>query len=310
MSDLAFLFPGQGSQFAGMGKSLFDSYPAARRVFEEADDTLEFGLSDLCFHGPEEDLKRTENTQSALLTVSTAAARVLAELGFSPAMVAGHSLGEYSALVAAGALAFGDALRLVRLRGRFMQEAVPQEVGAMAALLHLPADKLEGVLAEASEGEIVSAANFNSPEQTVIAGHSGAVKRAMALAKAAGARRAIALAVSAPFHCSLMLPAQERLIPYLNETHFADLAIPLVNNAAAEMITTGEAARRGLIEQIPNAVRWVDSVRQLKPNGITRFIEVGPGTVLCGLCRGIEPSLKGGKFCAPADLEAAQAFSA
>jgi [acyl-carrier-protein] S-malonyltransferase len=310
MSDLAFLFPGQGSQFAGMGKLLFDRFQSARLTFQEADDTLGLNLSELCFNGPDENLKKTENTQPALLTVSTAAARVLTEQGISPSLVAGHSLGEYSALVAAKTLEFKDALRLVRMRGQFMQEAVPQGVGSMAAILNLPSGKLEAVLAEASQGEVVSAANFNSPDQTVIAGHTGAVTRAMAHAKAAGARRAIALAVSAPFHCSLMRPAQEKLKPYLHETHFGDLPIPLVNNWQAQIITNGEEARQGLIEQIPNAVQWVDSVRQLKHHGITRFIEVGPGTVLTGLCRGIEPDLKGAKFCAPADLEAIKSLLA
>jgi [acyl-carrier-protein] S-malonyltransferase len=310
MTELAFLFPGQGSQFAGMGKLLFDEYPVARRTFEEADDTLGFALSGLCFEGPEEELKRTENTQPALLTVSTAAARVLAGQGIAPGMVAGHSLGEYSALVAAEALSFADALRLVRRRGGFMQAAVPPGVGAMAAILNLPADKLEAVLEEAAQGEVVSAANFNSPDQTVIAGHAGAVARAMILAKAAGARRAIALAVSAPFHCLLMEPAQRNLTPYLNETAFADLSLPLVNNWQAQLITSGEDARRGLVEQIPNPVRWVDSVRRLKQGGTTRFIEVGPGTVLTGLCRGIEPTLTGAKFCSPADLAAVEALAA
>lgn len=310
MSEIAFVFPGQGSQFAGMGKSLFDAYPTARRTFDEADEALGCKLSTLCFDGPEEELKKTENTQPALLTVSTAAWRVLQEHGVRAAFVAGHSLGEYSALVAAGALEFTDALRLVQLRGRFMQEAVPPGVGAMAAILKLPAGKLEGVLAEAAQGEVVSAANLNSPEQTVISGHAAAVARAMALAQTAGAKRAIALAVSAPFHCSLMLPAQQKLIPYLNEAAFADLSIPLVNNWQAQVITSAEQAREGLIEQIPNPVRWVESVRRLRENGVDRFVEVGPGTVLIGLCRAIEPAMQGAKFCAPADLEKAMALTA
>jgi len=302
MSNIAFLFPGQGSQHAGMGKLLFDAYPTARHTFEEADETLGFSLSGLCFEGSEEELKRTENTQPALLAVSTAAARVLAAEGIAPALVAGHSLGEYSALVAANALSFADALRLVRMRGQFMQAAVPQGTGAMAAILNLPPEKLEAVLAEAAQGEVVSAANFNSPSQTVIAGQTAAVARAMVLAKAAGAKRAIELAVSAPFHCSLMRPAQEKLHLYLEQTTFSDPEVPLVNNWQAQVITQGAEARRGLIEQIPNPVRWVDSVRELKSRGITSFIEVGPGTVLIGLCRSIEPSLTGSKFCAPADL--------
>ncbi len=302
MIDLVFLFPGQGSQFAGMGKLLAEAYPTAKHTFQEADDALSFPLSRLCFEGPEDELKLTENTQPALLAVSTAAARVLAEQGIAPAFVAGHSLGEYSALVAAGALDFSEALRVVKMRGRFMQEAVPPGVGAMAALLNLPAGKLTEVVAEAAQGEVVSAANYNSPDQIVIAGHNAAVQRAMALAKAAGARRAIALAVSAPFHCSLMLPAQQQLTPYLTQADFRDLNMPLVNNWQAQIITTADAARQGLIEQIPNPVRWVDSIRLLKQQGIARFIEVGPGTVLTGLCGKIEPEWKGVKFGAPADL--------
>jgi [acyl-carrier-protein] S-malonyltransferase len=303
MSDIAFLFPGQGSQFAGMGQLLFDAFPMARRTFEEADEALGFKLSELCFSGSEEDLKKTENTQPALLAVSTAASRVLSEHGIEPVLVAGHSLGEYSALVAAKAIEFEDALRLVQMRGRFMQEAVPPGVGAMAAILKLPEGKLDQVLASAAQGEIVSAANLNSPDQTVISGHAGAVARAMALAQAAGAKRAIALPVSAPFHCSLMQPAQQKLIPYLDRTRFADLTVSLINNWQAQLVTGAAEARRGLIEQIPNSVLWMQSVRELKRRGITRFIEVGPGTVLQGLCRNIDPTLQGAKFGMPADLE-------
>jgi [acyl-carrier-protein] S-malonyltransferase len=303
MSDIAFLFPGQGSQAVGMGKLLADNYPVAQQTFEEADEALGFSLSQVCFEGSEEDLKRTEVTQPALLAGSTAAARVLAEHQIAPAMVAGHSLGEYSALVAAGSLSFCDALRLVRMRGQFMQEAVPASVGAMAALLKLPEGKLDEILLEAAQGEVLSAANFNSPEQTVISGHAAAVERAMKLALAAGAKRAVALAVSAPFHCVLMQPAQARMTPLLNETVFGDLSVPLVNNWKAEIISSAAEARQGLIEQIPNAVRWVESIRRLKQSGIARFIEVGSGSVLMGLCRGIEPSLRGAKFGVPADLE-------
>jgi [acyl-carrier-protein] S-malonyltransferase len=242
MATTAFLFPGQGSQFAGMGKSLAEQYPAARAVFAEADEALGFSLSRLCFEGPEEDLKKTENTQPALLTVSIAAHSVLAAEGVRADFVAGHSLGEYSALVAAGALRFADAVRLVRQRGRYMQEAVPEGVGAMAALLRLPEGALEGILERAAEGEVVSAANLNSPDQVVIAGHAGAVERAMNLAREAGARRVVALPVSAPFHCALMRPAQERLAADLAATAFADLAVPLVQNVTAEWTTSGEAA--------------------------------------------------------------------
>src|SRR5689334_19148422 len=230
MSKTAFLFPGQGSQYAGMGKSLADTYPEAARVFEAADAALEIPFSRLCFEGPEDQLKLTENTQPAMLTVSVAACAVLRSKGIEPDYVAGHSLGEYSALVAAGSLDFADAVRLVRKRGRYMQEAVPEGVGAMAALLKLPEGKLDSVLAEAAQGEIVTPAGFNSPDQVVIAGHAAAVNRAVELAKAAGARRAMLLPVSAPFHCPLMKPAQDRLRPDLDATEFLDVRIPLINN--------------------------------------------------------------------------------
>jgi [acyl-carrier-protein] S-malonyltransferase len=288
----AFLFPGQGSQYAGMGKSLAENSEAARQCFEEADDALAFALSTLCFEGPEEDLKLTENTQPALLAVSVAALRVLrAEVGV-PDYVAGHSLGEYSALVAAGSLDFADALRLVRKRGRYMQEAVPAGVGAMAALLKLPAGKLDAILAEAAQGEIVTVANINSPDQIVIAGHKGAVERAMELAKAAGAKRAIALPVSAPFHCPLMRPAQERLRVDLDATEFRDLEVPLINNWQAAEIRTGAEAREGLFQQVPNSVRWVESMEKLAASGVDRWYEVGAGTVLAGLLRSIVPGAK------------------
>jgi [acyl-carrier-protein] S-malonyltransferase len=298
-----FLFPGQGSQAAGMGKALADAFPAARRVFEEADDALGFPLSTLCFEGPDEQLKLTENTQPALLTVSIAALAVLRENGRAADYVAGHSLGEYSALVAAGCLSFADAVRLVRKRGRYMQEAVPPGVGAMAALLRLPDEKLEGVLAEAAQGEVVTAANLNSPEQVVIAGHAGAVARAAELAKAAGARRAVMLPVSAPFHCPLMKPAQERLRADLDATEFRDLVIPLVNNWQAREIRTGAEAREGLFQQVPNPVRWVETVRYLAAQGVTRAVEVGAGAVLTGLVKSIEPSIIATKFGEPGDLE-------
>jgi [acyl-carrier-protein] S-malonyltransferase len=301
---IAFLFPGQGSQFAGMGKALADTYPAARQVFEEADEALGFPLSRLCFEGPEDQLKLTENTQPALLTVSTAAFAVLREHGLTPDFVAGHSLGEYSALVAAGSLRFADAVKLVRNRGRYMQDAVPPGVGAMAAILKLPEGKLDAVLAEAAQGETVSAANLNTPEQVVIAGHAGAVTRAIELAKAAGARRGVLLPVSAPFHCALMKPAQERLRADLDATEFRDLICPLVNNWQAAAIQNGAAAREGLYRQVPNPVRWVESVRYLASQGVARAVEVGAGNVLTGLLRGIDPSLSGLKFGEPGDLTA------
>ncbi|HTS66233.1 MAG TPA: ACP S-malonyltransferase [Candidatus Acidoferrales bacterium] len=297
-----FLFPGQGSQAAGMGKGLAEAFPAAQRVFEEADEALGFPISKLCFEGPDDQLKLTENTQPALLTVSMAALAVLKERGWAPDYVAGHSLGEYSALVAAGSLSFADAARLVRKRGRYMQEAVPPGVGAMAALLKLPEEKLESVLAEAAQGEIVSAANLNSPDQVVIAGHAAAVGRAIGLAKAAGARRAVLLPVSAPFHCALMKPAQERLRADLEATEFRDLACPLVNNWCAREVRTGAEAREGLFQQVPNPVHWVETIRYLAGRGAGRFVEVGAGAVLTGLMKTIDSSLAAFRFSDPEDI--------
>lgn len=306
----AFLFPGQGSQFAGMGKSLAERFPVARDAFREADEALGFELSALCFNGPDADLRLTENTQPALVAVSVAAFRVLAENGLKPDYVAGHSLGEYSALVAAGSLEFADALRLVRKRGRYMQEAVPPGVGAMAALLKLPEGKLDTILAEAAQNEVVTAANLNSPDQIVIAGHAGAVQRAADLAKGAGARRAVLLPVSAPFHCPLMKPAQERLLADLNGTPFRDLNTPLVNNWQARLIKTAGEAREGLLQQIPNPVRWADSIAKLAEEGVHRFVEVGAGGVLTGLLRSINPDLQGMKFGEADDLEKLHAAAA
>jgi [acyl-carrier-protein] S-malonyltransferase len=287
-----------------MGRSLAATFPEAARVFEQADDALGFPLSRLCFEGPEEELKLTENTQPALVTVSIAAYAVLASRGLQPDFVAGHSLGEYSALVAAGALRFADAVRLVRNRGRYMQEAVPAGLGAMAALLKLPEGQLEAVLAGAAQGEVVTAANLNSPDQVVIAGHAAAVARAMELAKAAGAKRAVALPVSAPFHCPLMRPAQQRLKADLDATHFQDLRVPLINNWQARLIRTAEEAREGLYQQVPNPVLWSQSIRQLAALGVDRYVEVGAGAVLTGLLRNIDPALKGMKFGEAADLDA------
>jgi [acyl-carrier-protein] S-malonyltransferase len=286
-----------------MGKSLADAHPEAARIFEQADQALGFSISKLCFEGPEDQLKLTENTQPALLTVSIAAHAVLIDKGIHPDYVAGHSLGEYSALVAAGALDFADAVRLVRNRGRYMQDAVPAGVGAMAALLKLPGDQLADVLAEAAQGEIVSAANFNTTEQVVIAGHAGAVNRAVELAKARGARRAILLQVSAPFHCALMNPAQERLAADLNAAAFRDLAVPLINNWQAREIRTAAEARDGLFQQVPNPVRWTETIQLLSAAGVTKFIEVGAGGVLTGLVRNIDPSATALKFGEAQDLE-------
>src|SRR5580658_3522863 len=279
-----------------MGKALAETYAAARRVFEEADDALGFAISKLCFEGPDDRLKLTENTQPALLTVSVAAHAVLKEKGIVADYVAGHSLGEYSALVAAESIMFVDAVRLVRKRGQYMQAAVPPGVGAMAALLRMPLENLEGVLKEAAQGEVVTAANLNSPDQIVIAGNTSAVNRAVELAKAAGAKRAIILPVSAPFHCALMKPAQDQLKIDLDATEFRDLEIPLVNNWQAREILTGAEAREGLYQQVPNPVLWSDTIRWLASKGVTRFIEVGAGGVLTGLLRSIDPTLTGVKF--------------
>jgi [acyl-carrier-protein] S-malonyltransferase len=299
----AFVFPGQGSQYVGMGKSLADKFSAARAVFEQADQALGFSLTQLCFEGPAETLQLTENMQPALLTVSVAAWRVLDEQRVQPEYVAGHSLGEYAALVAARSLDFADAVRLVRKRGRYMQEAVPVGVGAMAALLKLPEGKLDAVLAEAAQNEIVTAANLNSPDQVVIAGHAGAVARAVELAKAAGARRALSLPVSAPFHCPLMQPAQDRLKADLDSTEFRDLAVPLVNGWQARAVRTGAEAREGLYQQVPNPVLWTEVIQKLASLGVVRFLEIGAGGVLTGLLRNINNQLEGSKFGEAEDLE-------
>jgi [acyl-carrier-protein] S-malonyltransferase len=293
-----------------MGKALASAFPVARRVFEEADDVLGFALSRLCFDGPEDQLRLTENQQPALLTVSTAAFEVLREAGWKPDFVAGHSLGEYSALVAAGSLRFADALLLVRKRGEYMQTAVPEGVGAMAAVVRLPPEKLDVVLEQAAQGEVLAAANLNSVEQVAIAGHAGAVRRAIDLAKAAGARLAVLLPVSAPFHCPLMRPAQERLRVELDATEFRDLFLPLINNWEAREIRTGSEAREGLYQQIPNPVRWLDSMRYLVGQGVSRAVEIGPGSVLTGLLRGLHPPIEGLRFGQPTDLDKLSAWTA
>jgi [acyl-carrier-protein] S-malonyltransferase len=307
---LVFLFPGQGSQSVGMGRDLYDRFPAARAVFEEADRALGFSLSQIIFEGPEETLKLTEHTQPAILTVSIAATRVLDEAlaakGIAPALAAGHSLGEYSAHVAAGTLSFADAVRAVRLRGRYMQEAVPAGEGAMAAILGLDPGLIK-VICEQVEDQltplpkspeaagfnanlaVVSAANLNSPGQTVISGATAAVERAAALCKEAGAKRTVMLPVSAPFHCALMMHAENRLSEYFDDNvDFRDPAFPVAANVSATLVSTGEAAREALVAQVTGAVRWVECIELLIGQGTTHFVEVGPGRVLSGLMRQIQ----------------------
>lgn len=307
MPVTAFLFPGQGSQTPGMGRDLAGKHPEARSVFERADEALGFPLSQLCFEGPAEALRQTENTQAAILATSVATLAVLRARGVEPDFVAGHSLGEYSALVCAGAIGFEDALRLVRKRGRFMQMAVPDGVGAMAALLGIDAEAAESICREAADGQVVSPANLNTPSQTVIAGHAEAVGRAVSLAKAAGAKGAVLLQVSAPFHCSLMAPAGSRLAPYLAETRFRDLKIPLINNWQAGEIRSGSEARRGLRRQISSPVLWERIVRHLVSRKVDRFVEVGPGRVLTGLMRGIDRKIRSRSTHTPAAVEAVMA---
>lgn len=291
MGKVAFIFPGQASQYSGMGKELADKYSAARTVFEEADKALGFSLSKMCFEGTEDDLKLTANTQPAILTVSVAAQRVLAEKGVTPDFVAGHSLGEYSALVAAGSLSFADAVKLVRKRGTYMQEAVPAGQGSMAAIMGLSPTVVLDVCKHAAQGEICSPANLNSPEQTVISGHAGAVKRAVEIASQSGAKRAVVLAVSAPFHSALMMPAQQKLEKDLAATKIANLRMSLVTNVDADTITEGEEARSALVRQVTMPVRWEESMRLLLDEGVNTFVEVGPGRVLTGLMRQIERSV-------------------
>jgi len=291
MGKIAFVFPGQASQYPGMGKELADNHPAAKAVFDEADKALGFSISQMCFAGSEEDLKLTANTQPAILTVSVAAHRVLMEKGIAPDFVAGHSLGEYSALVAAGSLKFSDAVQLVRKRGTYMQDAVPAGEGAMAAIRGLSPAVVVDACKRSAEGKVCSPANLNSPEQTVISGHADAVKRAVEIASQLGAKRAVVLPVSAPFHCALMMPAQEKLEKDLRKIEFAALRFPLVTNVDADTETSGDEARDALIRQVTNPVRWEESVRELIDEGVNTFIEVGPGRVLSGLLRQIERSV-------------------
>ena len=301
----AFIFPGQGSQFAGMGKDLADNFPAARQVFAEANEALGFDLTRLCFEGPEEELKLTANTQPAILTVSIAAWRTLqAETGLQPDFVAGHSLGEYSALVCAGALAFTDAVRTVRQRGTFMQEAVPVGTGAMAAMLGVERGELESICAEAAQGEVVSAANYNSPGQIVIAGHAGAVTRAIEIAKGRGYRKAMLLPVSAPFHCALMQPAARRLEAVLAGVAASDPQVPVISNVEALPNRAGSRVKELLVAQVCAPVRWDESVQQLAILGTTHYIEIGPGKVLSGLVKRIVKEAAVANFESAASLDA------
>ena len=288
---IAFMFPGQGAQYAGMGKELASRFPAVSELFDEADSALGFRLSRLCFEGPEEDLRLTENTQPALLTAAIGVYRLLSARGITPQFVAGHSLGEYSAQVASGSLSFADAVVLVRNRGRYMQEAVPVGEGAMAAIVGLEAGVVIEVCERARESDVLSAANFNSPVQTVVAGHRRAVERAIEGAKVSGAKRAILLPVSAPFHCSLMLPAEERLAHDLKAIRFEDPRFPVITNVDALEVRTGEDARDALRRQTSRPVKWHQSLRFLLDSGVDTFVEVGPGKVLTGLLRSVEKSV-------------------
>jgi [acyl-carrier-protein] S-malonyltransferase len=289
---VTFLFPGQGSQAVGMGKDLAEKYPLARQTFEEADEALGMKLSQLCFEGPEDQLRLTEITQPAILTVSVAAWRVLNEKGVKPDFVAGHSLGEYSAQVCAGTISFADAVRTVRNRGKYMQEAVPVGTGSMAAILGMNMDAVAAVCGDAAQGEVCELANINSPEQIVISGHVAAVERGAKLADERGAKRAKVLSVSAPFHCSLMQPAQDRLAADLQALNFAQPHVPVISNVYARPIEDGESAREALVRQVTGSVKWSESMQWLVAKDVSTFIEVGPGKVLCGLMRQIDRSKK------------------
>ena len=293
MTAIAFIFPGQGSQQPGMGKSLAENFPAAKQIFEEADDALGFALSELCFNGPAEQLQLTENTQPAILTSSVAALRAMEAEDFPGAgFVAGHSLGEYSALVAAGCLSLPDAVKTVRARGRYMQEAVPIGTGAMAAILGSDLATVLQACDDAAEGQVCSPANINTPAQIVIAGDVAAVDRAIAILKDRGAKRAIKLNVSAPFHCALMKPAQDRLQSDLTKIRFDELRVPLVTNADAKIVTKSGDALESLVRQVSQPVRWLESVEFLINQGVQTFVEIGPGKVLSGLVRQIDRNVR------------------
>lgn len=299
---IAFIFPGQGAQKVGMGKGLCDAFPEARAAFDEADAAFGDSLSRLCFEGPEDRLTLTENTQPAILAMSTAACRVLVSRGIEPAFVAGHSLGEYSANVAAGTFGFADAIATVRRRGRYMQEAVPVGSGAMAAILGLDVARVQQACDEAAEGDVVSPANINGPGQVVIAGTTAAVQRASERARALGAKRAIPLAVSAPFHCALMKPAEERLAPELRALRVQDPRVPVVANVDSDPKRTASAAIEALVRQVSAPVQWEEVVRRLASEGVTTYVEVGPGRVLSGLVQKIHKDAQVYSFGAPDDL--------
>ncbi len=291
--NTAFVFPGQGSQYAGMGKDVAEKYPAARRVFEEIDAALGFSISRLCFEGPEEELKLTQNTQPAILAVSSALHAVLEEHGATRRdLVAGHSLGEYSAIVSVGGLTPAEAAKIVRARGTFMQEAVPVGSGGMAALIGPSVEDVRSICVEAAQGEIVSVANINAPGQVVIAGTKAAVDRAIEVAKKRGVRRALPLPVSAPFHCELMMPAADRLEPILERADIKDLWFAVVSNVDASPIGTAHAVRNALLRQVASPVRWVESVQKMVSMGVKRFVEIGPGNVLTGLIKRIDSNVE------------------